>query len=166
MSKIFTKRLMKELSDLQNHPPAGVVLEDVNDLNCWKINILGAKDTLYEGEIFTLKFSFSNNYPIDSPEVVFINHIPVHPHVCILYNGHICLSILYDHWSPALTVSSVCLSIISMLSSCTKKVHPIDNDRYVLTAKTNPKLTSWEFSGNIVIIIIIIIIIIFIIITR
>ena len=27
------------------------------------------------------------------------------------------------------------------------KVHPLDNDRYVLIAKTNPKLTSWEFSG-------------------
>jgi len=33
MSKIFTKRLMKELRDLQQNPPAGVVLEDVSDLN-------------------------------------------------------------------------------------------------------------------------------------
>ncbi|KAG4104018.1 ubiquitin-conjugating enzyme [Neocallimastix lanati (nom. inval.)] len=146
MSKIFTKRLMKELRDLQQNPPAGVVLEDVSDLNCWKINIIGAKDTLYEGETFTLKFSFSKNYPIDSPEVVFINHIPVHPH--IYSNGHICLSILYDQWSPALTVTSVCLSIISMLSSCTRKVHPVDNDRYVMTAKSNPKLTTWEFSDD------------------
>ncbi len=36
MSKIFTKRLMKELRDLKEHPPAGIVLEDVNDLN-WYI---------------------------------------------------------------------------------------------------------------------------------
>jgi len=57
-------------------------------------------------------------------KVTFVGqNIPVHPHV--YSNGHICLSILSDEeycWAPALNVQSVCVSIMSMLSSCKKKV--------------------------------------------
>eukprot|EP00070_Physeter_catodon_P049140 XP_028356034.1 ubiquitin-conjugating enzyme E2 W isoform X3 [Physeter catodon] len=81
----------------------------------------GAPGTLYEGEKFQLLFKFSSRYPFDSPQVMFTGeNIPVHPHV--YSNGHICLSILTEDWSPALSVQSVCLSIISMLSSCKEKI--------------------------------------------
>ena len=47
---------------------------------------LGAeKGTLFEGENFTLQLRFNNEYvhlvlykPIESPEVIFIGHIPIH----------------------------------------------------------------------------------------
>ena len=67
------------------------------------------------------QFKFGAKYPFDSPEVIFVGeHIPIHPHV--YSNGHICLSILTDDWSPALSVQAVCLSIVSMLASAKEKV--------------------------------------------
>uniref|UniRef100_A0A4W5NKB5 Ubiquitin conjugating enzyme E2 W n=1 Tax=Hucho hucho TaxID=62062 RepID=A0A4W5NKB5_9TELE len=73
-------------------------------------------------------------------------NIPVHPHV--YSNGHICLSILTEDWSPALSVQSVCLSIISMLSSCKEKRRPPDNSFYVRTCNKNPKKTKWWYHGE------------------
>ena len=74
---------------------------------------------MYAGEAYTLQFRFDSEYPIEAPEVIFVGNPPHHEH--IYSNGYICLSTLYNDWTPALKVSSVCMSIISMMSSATKK---------------------------------------------
>uniref|UniRef100_A0AAR2KG60 N-terminal E2 ubiquitin-conjugating enzyme n=1 Tax=Pygocentrus nattereri TaxID=42514 RepID=A0AAR2KG60_PYGNA len=144
------KRLQKELMALQSDPPPGMTLNErsvQNTITEWFIDMEGASGTLYEGEKFQLLFKFSNRYPFDSPQVMFTGeNIPVHPHV--YSNGHICLSILTEDWSPALSVQSVCLSIISMLSSCKEKRRPPDNSFYVRTCNKNPKKTKWWYHGE------------------
>lgn len=168
----FQRRLQKELTSLIREPPPGVhVDEDLTSQNLtqWIVHMEGAKGTLYEGEQFQLQFRFSSKYPFDSPEVTFIGgNIPIHPH--IYSNGHICLSILTEDWSPALSVQSICLSIVSMLSSCKEKVRkkifyinllkryldnyfllqkrPPDNSFYVKTCSKNPKKTKWWYHGK------------------
>ncbi|XP_073650627.1 ubiquitin-conjugating enzyme E2 W [Tursiops truncatus] len=141
------KRLQKELLALQNDPPPGMTLNEKsvqNSITQWIVDMEGAPGTLYEGEKFQLLFKFSSRYPFDSPQVMFTGeNIPVHPHV--YSNGHICLSILTEDWSPALSVQSVCLSIISMLSSCKEKRRPPDNSFYVRTCNKNPKKTKWWY---------------------
>lgn len=110
----------------------------------WIVDIEGAEKSLYDGERFQLQFRFSPQYPFESPEVTFIGqNIPINPH--IYSNGHICLSILTEDWSPALSVQSVCLSIVSMLSSCTEKRRPPDNAFYVKTCSKSPKKTKWWY---------------------
>ncbi|GMR52490.1 hypothetical protein PMAYCL1PPCAC_22685, partial [Pristionchus mayeri] len=149
------RRLAKELQQLMGEPPAGVKVEvggadeggTQDDMRTWTVNVDGASGTLYEGEHFRLQFRFSDSYPFSSPEVMFVGeHIPVHPH--IYSNGHICLSILADDWTPALSVQSVCLSILSMLSSCKEKKRPPDNALYVRTCSKNPSKTRWWFHGE------------------
>jgi len=70
----------------------------------------------------------------------------VHPHV--YSNGHICLSILTDDWTPALSVQAVCLSILSMLSSAKEKKRPPDNAFYVRTCNKSPNKTRWWFHDD------------------
>ena len=121
--------------------------QPINNLETIYCTIFGANSTIYEGEEFRLRFVFSNDYPLSSPEVVFIApYIPVHEHV--YSNGHICLNVLYDGWSPVMNIQTVCLSIVSMLSSATQKSRPRDNDSYVLSCNKSPKQTRWHFHDD------------------
>jgi len=148
---LLNKRLQKELLSMQREPSPGVSINCQtllgNSLTQWIIDMEGADGTLYEGEKFQLLFKFSPKYPFDSPEVTFIGpNVPINPHV--YSNGHICLSILSEDWSPALSVQAVCLSIVSMLSSCKEKKRPPDNTLYVKTCSKNPKKTKWWYHDD------------------
>jgi ubiquitin-conjugating enzyme E2 W len=64
--------------------------------------------------------------------------------------GVLCTFLQADDWSPALTVSSLSVSILSMLSSATaeQKRLPKDNGTYVKRCKGSPKDTRWAFHDN------------------
>jgi len=147
------KRLQKEFKSFITSPPPGLELDDETisgtDLGVWRVKMSGPSNTLYDGENFTVQFKFNVKYPFDSPEVTFVgpaDSIPVHQH--IYSNGHICLSILTDDWSPALSVESVCLSILSMLASAKEKARPPDDAFYVKTCSKNPKKTLWWYHDD------------------
>ena len=94
--------------------------------NIWHITFEGAAGSLYAGEVYTLHFRFTDEYPFDGPEVKFIGTPPKHLHIYSC--GYICLSTLDSDWTPALKTSSVCMSIITMLSSATEKVSPPNDE--------------------------------------
>lgn len=146
MQTPFQKRLQKEISALIKNPLPNVKIA-TNDLSNIEIQILGASETLYENETYTLSFKMPKNYPIEAPEVIFVGEVPINEH--IYSNGHICLSILYDQWSPALTLESICLSIISLLSSATAKKKPANDKSYcTLSRNKSPKDFKWTYHGK------------------
>jgi len=59
-------------------------------------------DSPYAGGVFFLSISFPTDYPFKPPKVSFTTKI-YHPNINA--NGSICLDILRDQWSPALTIS-------------------------------------------------------------
>ena len=143
------KRIIKEIEDLQNNftDMFEINFPDENNPYCWNVKFEGAEESLYEGEKFELQFKFDNMFPFEAPEVIFVGNIPIHPH--IYCNGYICLSILYDHWTPALRISSIILSIQSMLSSCQEKVKPENDSSFASYAKgRSPKSFNWEFDDD------------------
>ena len=74
---------------------------------------MGPDDSPYSGGVFFLNIRFPPDYPFKPPKVNFTTKI-YHPN--INSNGSICLDILKDQWSPALTISKVLLSISSLLT--------------------------------------------------
>lgn len=117
------RRINKELQDLGKDPPANCSAgPNGDDMFNWQATIMGPADSPYAGGVFFLNISFPTDYPFKPPKVHFttkIYHCNVHT------NGSICLDILKDQWSPALTISKVLLSISSLLTD------PNPNDPFV-----------------------------------
>lgn len=112
------KRINKEYKDMKREvasgSPSGCTAEPVgSDLFHWKGQIKGPGDSPYEGGSFDLTIRFPIDYPFKPPKVAFITRI-YHPNIAP--NGGICLDILKQQWSPALTISKVLLSICSLLT--------------------------------------------------
>jgi ubiquitin-conjugating enzyme E2 D/E len=108
------RRIRKEIEDMKKNPPdncsAGPT--DENDLFTWRATIVGPEDSPYHGGIFNLSINIPADYPFKAPKIVFTTKIY---HCNVNSNGAICLDILKDNWSPALTISKALLSICSLM---------------------------------------------------
>jgi len=108
------KRIQKELKDLEKDPPTNCSAgPSGSDLFHWTATIMGPEGSPYQGGLFFLSVHFPADYPFKPPKVSFTTKV-FHPN--INRNGAICLDILKDQWSPALTISRVLLSISSLLT--------------------------------------------------
>jgi len=114
--KQSAKRIQKELAEITIDPPyncsAGPKSDDIYQ---WVSTIMGPTASVYEKGIFFLDIEFPQDYPFKPPKIKFQTRIY---HCNISRDGNICLDILKDQWSPALTISKVLISICSLLTDC------------------------------------------------
>lgn len=109
-----SKRIQKELAEISLDPPCNCSAGPKGDnIFEWVSTILGPSGSPYAGGVFFLDIHFPADYPFKPPKVAFKTRIY---HCNINSNGQICLDILKDQWSPALTVSKVLLSVCSLLT--------------------------------------------------
>ena len=108
------RRITKELKDLETDPPVNCSAGPIgDDLFKWRATILGPVDSPYDGGVFFLDIKFPPEYPFKPPKVRF--ETPIY-HCDINDKGYTCLDILADNWSPALTISKVIASIMSLMT--------------------------------------------------
>ncbi len=106
--------IQKELAEISLDPPCNCSAGPKGDnLFEWVSTIMGPSNSPYAGGVFFLDIHFSQDYPFKPPKITFRTKIY---HCNISSAGAICLDILKDNWSPALTISKVLLSICSLLT--------------------------------------------------
>mmetsp|Transcript_10705 Transcript_10705/g.32777 ORF Transcript_10705/g.32777 Transcript_10705/m.32777 type:complete len:158 (+) Transcript_10705:409-882(+) len=108
-------RLLTDLKHMRQEPPEGCSASPQNeeDLFIWCATVFGPPETPWEGGIYSLRLTFSENYPEKPPRVRFTSEM-FHPNV--YSDGTLCLDIIQDKWSPIYTVCSILTSIQSLLT--------------------------------------------------
>ena len=110
---MLTRRLTKEYKELTENPITNCSATLINDdITKWNATIIGPDDTPYAGGVFKLEIVFPPTYPINPPRIIFKTKI-FH---CNINGESICLDILQNNWSPALSISKVLISICSLLN--------------------------------------------------
>ena len=103
--KMALERILGELGELLSNPVDNLSVGPVgDDLFHWHGAIIGPNDTPYSGGVYFLDIHFPADYAYKPPKISFISEI-CHPNISL--DGEICLDILKDQWSPALTISKV-----------------------------------------------------------
>ena len=108
-------RANKEFQDLQKNKKdhsVEVKLVD-NNIRHWKGRIKGPIDTCYTGGVFDVDIVIPDDYPFKPPKMKFDTKI-WHPNISS-QTGAICLDILNNEWTPALTIRTALISLQALM---------------------------------------------------
>ena len=148
---------LKELQELSSKSSKETVKADLVDDNLyhWAGTIFGPVDTCYEGGVFKVDIQIPEDYPFKPPKMKFETKI-WHPNISS-QTGAICLDILKNEWTPALTIRTALVSLQALLS-CPEpddpqdaevaKEYKQDIEKFNSTAKFWTKQFAMEGEGD------------------
>lgn len=130
-------RIAKEVEDVRRDSHAGItVTRDESDPNHITGTLRGPEGTPYEGGLFIVDIVIPKDYPFTPPKMKFKTKL-WHPNVSS-QTGAICLDILKDQWSPALTIKTTLLSLQALM--CTPEPSdPQDAEVATMYTRNNAK---------------------------
>lgn len=151
MSHPFYKRLLKEHRLLSTTNLPGISLLNANkNLTEYNVSMQFDNHPVYSNDRYQLLIVIDKDYPVQPPKVKFVANegmsIPIHPH--IYSNGHICLNLLGDDWSPASSIESIILSLQSMLNNNEVKERPQGDEAYSKWAPTFANKSTFVYDDD------------------
>ncbi|OWM90613.1 ubiquitin-conjugating enzyme E2 27 [Punica granatum] len=110
-------RVQKELQECSKDIEASGIKVTPKGDNLTRLlgTIPGPTGTPYEGGTFQIDITLPDAYPFQPPKMQFATKV-WHPNISS-QSGAICLDILKDQWSPALTLKTALLSVQALLSA-------------------------------------------------
>ncbi|KAL0429635.1 UNVERIFIED_CONTAM: Ubiquitin-conjugating enzyme E2 27 [Sesamum radiatum] len=111
-------RVQKELQECnRDFEVSGIRVVPKGEANLAHLlgTIPGPLGTPYEGGTFKIDITLPDGYPFEPPKMRFATKV-WHPNISS-QSGAICLDILKDQWSPALTLKTALLSVQALLSA-------------------------------------------------
>lgn len=103
-------RVQRDLSEWEDVPGAVIQVPDPNRLMELLV-LITPQEGLYKGATFEFSMVMDETYPYKPPKVLC--RTPVyHPNVDL--EGHVCLNILRQEWSAALSISSVVYGLVTL----------------------------------------------------
>ena len=107
-------RVQRDLREFQSDDGGGVSVQIVGDnMLTLRGEILGPEETVFADGRFAIDIEIPQDYPFRPPIAKFATKV-WHPNISS-QTGAICLDILKDKWSPAMTLRTLLISIRALL---------------------------------------------------